>query len=277
MISPITCEVDPSNRCQNSCSFCMYSDYRKNNKIIDHVEFERLCTDLLSIGTRSITFTGGGEPLTHPDFDTLVNIASFLGFKLGLITNGINLHKITTHDSFEFIRVSLDAATSKTYRTIKGNGYFPQVLDNIKKYNPGVSYVICDDNKSEIEEAQELVTKLGAKYIQFKPAYGSDYQPSHNGFSTINQHRYPVSSRLPCKIAGRVGVVGSDGSVWYCCQKRGDPKYLLGNIYNNWFSDIWKDRDSIVPDISSCITCRYQNYIEEIYNPRPFIRNRWFM
>ena len=30
-VGPITCEIDPSNRCNADCNFCMFSKYRKDS------------------------------------------------------------------------------------------------------------------------------------------------------------------------------------------------------------------------------------------------------
>lgn len=274
-MNPITCEIDPSNRCQNNCNFCMYADYRQNNAMLELGAYEDLLEDLKAMGTKSITFTGGGEPLTNPDFDRMVLLAKDADFKIGLITNGILLDTIATADLFEFVRVSLDAATSETYRKIKGNGYFERVLDNIETFQTGISFVVCPDNEHEVDLAKQMYDFGKSKYIQFKPVYGTTLEREIEG--AINTDRFPVQNSLPCHIAGLVGIVGADGSVWYCCQKRGNKHYLLGNIHEESFADIWADRVHVEPVTTQCKTCRYQNYIEEIYNPKPYVRNRWFM
>ena len=39
-------------------------------------------------------FTGGGEPLTHPDAKEIIEYACDCGFSVGLVTNGLLLDKI---------------------------------------------------------------------------------------------------------------------------------------------------------------------------------------
>ena len=51
----------------------------------------RLITDLRSVGVKSITFTGGGEPLLSPHLEAFVNRAKLNHMEIGLITNGILL------------------------------------------------------------------------------------------------------------------------------------------------------------------------------------------
>jgi len=216
-VFPISCEIDPSNMCQCECSFCLFAKYRKENKeFLDWDIYRQLLKDLLSVGTKSITFTGGGEPLTHPRFTTMADMALLAGFEIGLVTNGIGLNKVLHPSDYKFIRVSLDAHNSETYSKVKGAVNFHTVLLNIKntilkKATVGLSYVVCEENKGGIKEAQKLATELGASYIQFKPAWNNgsiykDYDISDTK-TTIKTNRYLADDVLPCAIAGLVGVV----------------------------------------------------------------------
>lgn len=283
IINPITCEIDPSNRCQNNCSFCMYKDYRARCPVDMPLEmFCALIDDLQKIGVKSITFTGGGEPLMNPHFNAMATIAHECDFKLGLITNGIAIDKVES-EKFEFIRVSIDAATSKTYKNIKGTNAFDKVIDNLKlplSCDVGLSFVVCDKNRHEINLVQQLIRDMPwVKYIQIKPEYGKSLDINTVDKHVIKTDRYKIESLLPCYIAGLVGIVGADGHVWYCCQKRGIKKFSLGSLQDRSFSEIWSDRycwDSKVIE-EDCKTCRYQNYVKELYNPVDIVRHKWFL
>lgn len=269
-INPITCEIDPSNMCQCDCSFCINADYRKKNKeFLDWEVYKQLLQNLIKIGVKSITFTGGGEPLTHPKFSEMADSALIAGFEIGLVTNGIGLHKIKHPEEFKFIRVSLDANDSQTYLQVKKSGEFNKVLFNIKnallrKATVGLSYVVCKENEHGIEEAQELAKELGVAYIQVKPAWGNG--GVYNGYkvkdekSTIVTKRFIPGNSLSCSIAGLVGVVGATGDVYYCCQQRGKDEYKLGSLYDESFDSIWKRRPRWNPNIKSCPICRYMSY-----------------
>ncbi len=276
VVYPISCEIDPSNMCQCECSFCMFAKYRKENKaFLDWDIYRQLLKDLLAVGTKSITFTGGGEPLTHPKFTAMADMALLAGFEIGLVTNGIGLNKILYPCDYKFIRVSLDAHNSETYTKIKGAVNFHAVLFNIagaihKEATVGLSYVVCEENKGGIKEAQTLATELGASYIQFKPAWNNgsiykDYQID-GAETTIKTSRYLADSTLPCAIAGLVGVVGATGDVFYCCQHRGKERYKLGSLKEKSFVDIWSSRKDLVPNIEKCPTCRYMTYAKSYRN-----------
>jgi len=270
MVPPVTCEIDPSNYCMLSCDFCMYQKYlEQDRRNLSYDIYESLLYELNEIGTKSITFTGGGEPLMHPKINRMIEDALKLDFEIGLVTNGVLLDKIDNLDKFEFIRVSLDASNAEMYKDVKGSDHFLKVLDNIKmtlKKNKtvGLSYVISDRNNVYLDVAEELADDLGVAYIQFKPAWidgkvFDDYTLS-NGKNVIETSRYVAKDNLPCLISSLIGVVGADGEVYFCCQHRGDPEFALGSLYVDRFETIWKRRLDIKPDISSCPMCRYQNY-----------------
>ena len=268
--APITCEIDPSNKCMLDCEFCMFEKYRKSSgAILDLDIYISLIGELHNIGTKSITFTGGGEPLMNPNFNLMVKMALALGFEIGLVTNGVLLNKVENIDRFKFIRVSLDAHNRDDYLKVKRVDYFDRVIENIsfalkKNKTIGLSYVVCPDNKRNLKNAEKLADELGVAYIQIKPAYinGDIYSDFEypDGRPVIETKRYKPVDNIPCVIAGLVGVVGADGNIYFCCQHRGKIKFILGNLKDYTFKELWKKRMILAPDVSQCPSCRYMNY-----------------
>jgi len=249
----------------------MFADYR--NEVTADLDFGlylALLNNLKQLGTQTITFTGGGEPTLHPLFDKAVVVARKMGFRLGLITNGILLNKwANLKDHFEFIRVSLDAGSETIYRQLKHTDYFSQVISNVKLLSAtntvtlGLSYVVCDENKCDVEKAKKLADSTGASYLQFKPVYGTILDVKEDAILT---QRYQVEPELPCHLAGMVGVVGADGDVFFCCQKRGVREFTLGNLREKSFEELWKLRSHWRINQNDCVTCRYQNYVNFLKN-----------
>lgn len=276
-INPVSCEIDLSNRCMLDCSFCMYKKYRRENPVdLDVSRCKQLFVELKKLGVKSLTFTGGGEPLMHPSFNSVVTMALSLGFEIGLITNGIKLMEVLEPERFKFIRVSVDAATSGTYLRVKGKDKFWIVMESLRrlvdqKVHIGVSYVVCEENQHEVEKAEALFTSLGVDYIQFKPALVKGGMCKFSTSlkllgRTIVTERYKAENDLPCKIAGLVGIVGADANVYFCCQHRGNEKFKLGSLKNFSFEELWKRRLSVKPDVTKCSQCRYMNYAKAYLN-----------
>lgn len=273
---PVTCEIDPSNKCQNNCNFCIYADYLKSDRCdLPFDMYHHLLFDLKTINVKSITFTGGGEPLMSQYFNNMAELAFASEFEIGLVTNGIKLDTEAmegiTH-MFKFIRVSLDAASSETYTRIKGSKFFDRVCRNIKNLSKlgctdvGVSFVVTDHNRHEIEDFERLGLSLGADYVQVKPAWKPcDIEKTMDSVSDKDAfltERYTVeqNSMVACHIAGLVGQVAANGKVYYCCVQRGKKEFEIGDLCKETFSNIMLDRPDFEPDISHCGSCRYMNY-----------------
>lgn len=295
-INPISCEIDLSNRCMLNCNYCMYKDYRKKKYVdLDMFIYKNLLSELKMFQVKSITFTGGGEPLMNPRFNEMVALALELKFEVGLITNGVLLSVVDNIDRFTFIRVSLDAGTPETYHKIKKVNNFDLVIDNVesaieKNAAVGLSYVVCKENADELEKIRQLLftRKIKVKYIQFKPAYQNgntfkfDFEKKKGyGNNAIVTKRFKAKDNLPCLIAGLVGIVGADANVYFCCQHRGNEKFKLGSLKEESFEFLWEKRFSIMPDISSCPQCRYMNYaktyVDLMKEKNLFFEHRYFL
>ena len=78
-IPPVTVEIDAANTCNLNCSFCMYKKYLKASQAVMTLDtYIQLIYNLKHIGVRSITFTGGGESLTNPNFNKFAQIMCFM-------------------------------------------------------------------------------------------------------------------------------------------------------------------------------------------------------
>lgn len=270
-VAPISCEIDPSNKCNLKCGFCMFGDWRENHK--EDLELDMyisLIGELQQMGTRSITFTGGGEPTMNPNFNLMAKMAKSLGFQIGLVTNGLLLNKIDNLEDFLFIRVSLDAHNKEDYIKVKGVDAFDTVLENItlaldKNKTIGLSYVVGPYNNKDLEQAEALACDLGVSYIQIKPSYVNDRGEIFTDFEypdgrAIVTKRFVAEDNVPCTVAALVGIVGANGDVYYCCQGRGVDRLILGNLKDKTFKQLWTERMELKPNVSLCPMCRYMNY-----------------
>jgi len=292
-VPPVSCEIDPSNSCNLNCDFCMFADWRKDHH--EHLDLElyiSLVGELHKMGTRSITFTGGGEPLMNPNFNLMVKIAKSLGFQIGLVTNGVLLDKLEKPEDFLFIRVSIDAHNKKDYKKVKGFDRFDTVIQNITetiKRNKiiGLSYVVGPYNNKDLYKAEDLANELGAAYIQIKPSYINERKEIFTDFEypdgrdVIGTKRYLPEDNVPCTIAALIGIVGANGDVYFCCQGRGIDRLTLGNLKDKTFKQMWTERLELKPKVSLCPMCRYMNYTKAyksiLEDGDLFFQHRYFL
>lgn len=268
-VPPVTCEIDPSNKCPLDCGFCMFAGSNHDSQEdLPWDIYSALIMQLKSLEVKSITFTGGGEPVMNKHFNHMVDFALSMGFEIGLVTNGVLLDKVKRKNDFKFIRVSINAGTAKDYKKVCGVDAFNVVLDNTRQAIAegafvGWSFVVCPDNVDSVHEAQAVAKDIGVKYIQFKPAI-IDNKPfveyCVRGDNTIDTRRFTAGDNLPCAIAHLIGIVGADANLYYCCQKRGNKRFYLGSLREESFKTIWERRLSMWPDVNKCPNCRYMNY-----------------
>jgi len=268
---PVTLEIDLSNACNMDCIWCTYKGKLKGEILIRSL-VKKAIIEGRKLGIKSVVFNGGGEPLTSPHLLYAVKLASIEGLKTALITNGSLLDKNKIKDLLlytEFIRISLDAASEKTFDLIRrprgGRDGFQCVLENIKKFTEirrkinskteiGIGYLVSHLNIQEIEKAASLARSLGADYIQFRPV--CDHEPdfddtflkklSHymEGAKKYETKKFKVIFLLhrflqkneaeknysKCLANYLTAVLCADGKVYLCCQHKLNSKFEIGDL-----------------------------------------------
>jgi MoaA/NifB/PqqE/SkfB family radical SAM enzyme len=208
--SPLYVRIKPINLCDHGCFFCVYStgfrvkDDPKNHinsgmhadmkerDIIHRDKMVEILNDLSSMGVKAITWSGGGEPLLHPNISEFINLAKNLKMQSSIITNGTLLkgrNAEALKDS-HWVRVSIDYFDSKSikkFRNIKETN-FSKILNNIKNFalikdgstNLGVNYIIHKDNYKGIYDITSILKDHGVENIRYSPMYSNEFYTYHN-------------------------------------------------------------------------------------------------
>jgi radical SAM protein with 4Fe4S-binding SPASM domain len=197
-VFPISIELDLSNKCNHNCSWCNYNGFRQENwKSFDDARILSLLSELAEVGVKSITFTGGGEPLVHHRAADIFRHCAALGMQFGVVTNGRRMEGeaaevIAKHATF--VRVSLDAGTTQTHQLLHATPMpeYTLILKNIaqvvalaKDRTPpltvGASFCVFDVNLGEISRAAERLKAIGASYLEVRPVFATEWRGG--GFS----------------------------------------------------------------------------------------------
>jgi len=305
---PVCAQIDLSNVCNHNCLWCYYGFFRRRAPILMRLDKAlALINELASLGTRSILFTGGGEPLTHPQITTIIRAAHALDLKIGMSTNGGLLDTAVQETLLEcntYVRISLDAGTEEVHERLHAapKGDYRRILSTVKKMSRtkkgppiiGYAFLVCDENVTDIEQAVVNAMENGFDYIQFRPVIGrkmfSDIFLSIAD-DTINNMRlkyagYPILGNIKppwtegdekkgfchCRITPLLTIIGPDLKVYLCCQWRGNLNYVVGDVSEKSFKDIWgttEHRELISRiDINRCRPCKYAKYntvIEQVF------------
>lgn len=278
-----------TNICNFECTFCDAKQFfNVKDNSFSNERLEKMVEELISLKVDSVLLVGeGGEPIIHPYFNTFSRKLLDANIKLGIYTNGSIPKKsiIKTLDRFDFVRISLNAGTQDTHKKIhryRGNIMFDNVLKFIKSVSSanqnsvGVSFVILKENIHEIYEAAKLTKENGANYIEFKPAYLSDYsidkelyknnllklrkqidkakKLEDSNFKVIlnNQLKFIDNKDFSLKIeemtllktsrkciTSKLRMVVSPTGCYLCTPHRSKKEYSFGNPKNDSLVDIW--------------------------------------
>ncbi len=277
LISPVFVQWDLTNKCNNNCSFCFYkitplTDWNDNDEMPRDMMF-RVIKELKEMGVKAIEWTGGGEPTLHPIHKDIFREGERLEFEQALVTNGTMLDNedFEIIKKFEWVRFSIDAATSETYEKMKETDLFDTAIRNMKRLLEmrdkdcivGFSFIVCRENYKEILAATKMAKDMGCDNIRFSLAMTPSRETLFENIwddclaelhlakseETKDFRVFEFSNRINmlardilsdyCGYHHFVGVIGSNGSIYPCCKLKCNNRFNLGNLKNHSFKEIW--------------------------------------
>jgi MoaA/NifB/PqqE/SkfB family radical SAM enzyme len=195
-VGPFYVTIDVTRRCNLTCLGCRYHSSLINlpapgDQAILDISFdlvEKLCEELVTMGTTVISFMGEGEPMLHPRLPDFISMAKALGFKVTLITNGTLLDEARIHsliDShLDLLRVSLWASSIEEYeKNYPGTNpdYFKRIVNGLRllsvlKAEKGSKFPsvhlhqpINKNNFQKIDALVDLAYETGCNASSFSP------------------------------------------------------------------------------------------------------------
>jgi len=187
--SPVVINIDPSNRCNFSCRWCMARKHREDNKagMLSKTDMINIVSFISEQKIPACCIAGGGEPTLNKDSGYLVEQLKRCGVDIGFVTNGYLLTPelaFTLARCCRFVGFSMDAGYAKTYSFLKKvpENYFGTVLENIlmlsiernkagSNMRIGYKYLAHPDNidSNEIYEAIKTAKYYGADDFHLRP------------------------------------------------------------------------------------------------------------
>jgi organic radical activating enzyme len=241
-------QVHPTSVCnRNCCSFC---SYRSNNKE-EYLTFNEVFDFLLNgivYNYRIAKFSGGGEPLCHPQILSMFKAAKKLGYTIYIQTNGILLDYIF-RDTVDNIRVSYGDGIKFSPDKVDVDGYSYVVTTNpdYDNLNKLVNYAI--DNNKYVKITQD---DTGEYFIPIKAIkYNVPNSPLITYWDVTKYHK----GFRNCPSATNSPLLGFDSYIYPCCRTNYSKGLVCG--YN-----ISMRIDIEMPysfDGSKCIKCYYDN------------------
>jgi molybdenum cofactor biosynthesis enzyme MoaA len=277
-IYPVHLQVVPTNKCNFDCPKCLYRHDSSlslfgPSESLSFGELMQVFNDCEEMGVKAIQLTGGGEPTLHRDIDKIVTNLAARPFHIGLVTNGMCLDKLVTngvmldklkdlYPVFDWIRVSVDAATAQTFARIRGGRAgdrrsFENVLTNLRNLcadrddegfdtTIGAGFVVERENEAELADAVLIFKLLGVDNVRVRgaidPKDGSVYESERmraeisaamrvEGIDlhyTFDKLESPSHER--CWYSHFTLYLGADGNVYRCCNQAYTTHGLVGSL-----------------------------------------------
>ena len=298
--APVVWHIYPSNLCPFRCTFCIMQREKEGRPVmLSRDTLMRAVDDCIANDVKLIHFSGGGEPLTHPDLPEAMDKAAAAGVELAMSTNGLLIKDpARLVRNLRHLRISVNSGSpemhQKIHRTPKP--VFDRVLENIRQCvrykqdtNIGMAFVICPENWTDIHKFVERAVECGVDFVHLRPAYLKDDEGlrlvlpevfriceqakrDFGRFVDIFSIKYKFDGYWDgrkydkCRATPLSAVLGADG--WLrICQDVLDPP--IGDYNNHDFWDIWgSDQHKAVLDqinLDECprCVCNKQNEIIE--------------
>jgi MoaA/NifB/PqqE/SkfB family radical SAM enzyme len=245
---PILAHIIPIRRCNLSCAYC--NEYDKHSA---PVPLETMCQRvdrLADLGTTIITISGG-EPLLHPELDSIIRKVRSRGMIAGMITNGylLTAERIRglNQAGLEHLQISIDnvmpdevskkslKVLDKKLQLLADHADFHVNINSVVGggiHNPKDALVIgkravelgftstvgiIHDGEGQLQPLGDVEREV---YITMRAMEKRSYAQINGFQDNIAQG---LENRWRCRAGARYLYICEDGLVHYCSQQRGYP------------------------------------------------------
>ena len=196
---PWVVELDPTTACNLACHGCISASLL-NQGGFKRERIKEMAKEFAEIGVKAVVLIGGGEPMAHPEFGTLVDYFYENDIHVGVTSNGTLIHKY--HDSLahrtKWVRISVDAGCEEVFQQYRphasGKSQFNKVIDGMRELSKsrstklGFSFLVLEKvgsdrtrneegknyvetNATDIYKAAQLAKDIGCDYFEVKPSF----------------------------------------------------------------------------------------------------------
>jgi len=292
IILPVHIQFMPTNKCNLNCPFCSCS-MRDKELAMDFEDAKRIIDICAGLGTKAVTITGGGEPLCYPYFDELVNYFISRNIQIGLVTNGLLLHKAKadTLQKMTWCRISSgdDRAFSRQY-----SNSLHKAVSMAKNVDWAFSHVAS--SRPNMETIRRMILFANEHNFTHIRIVSDLFNPEEIALDAIKENLNGIDDSLviyqgrkeyttggDCYIGYLKPVIAPDLKVYACCgvqyasvipARDMHMDFSLGNAYD-LAEIIGKSRTPFSGE--KCAKCYYDNYNQILSSMLKDIRHREFV
>jgi mycofactocin radical SAM maturase len=274
--APICLTWEITFACNLRCRHCLSSSGRRRREELDTKEARALIDAWAEMQVFYIN-VGGGEPMSRPDFFTLMDHAMDRGIGVKFSTNGTLIDVpaadwITSHGDYLDLQISIDGAAAETSDAVRGEGSYARArsaMDTLaeRQVRFKISASVTRQNYPELDALYALAQSYGAelRLTRLRPTgrggdVWSDLRPTHtqnqglyhwllqhrdvltgDSFFHLSAYGEPIEGLNMCGAGRIVCCVDPVGEV-YACPFILAPEFSAGNVRDDGgFPAIWRN------------------------------------
>jgi MoaA/NifB/PqqE/SkfB family radical SAM enzyme len=290
VLAPVHIRIKPKNHCNHNCWYCAYrydnlqlgEDMAETDEIPAD-KMDEIVSDIIDMGVKAVTFSGGGEPLLYKPLPKAVERLSKAGIKVATLTNGSNLKGKYAEVFAKYatwVRVSVDAWDDDSYSLSRGvkHGAYSNLLNNMRNFIAtgtdcvlGVSLIIDKTNCEHLYDFCAEMKDVGVDHIKLSPVVvGNDVAENNiyhgeikdivtagikkakkletDSFKLVDHyHDLPdlfAKSYSICPFLQFLTVIGGDSAVYTCQDKAFTESGFMGSLENQSFKEFWYSEEN---------------------------------
>jgi MoaA/NifB/PqqE/SkfB family radical SAM enzyme len=172
--------IEPTNRCNLTCTMCIRNSWDEPIGDMTEETFSTILNGLDDFSTvTTISFSGLGEPLAHPNIVDWIKLVKDKGANVELITNGTllteKMSRALIAAGLDILWVSIDSATPESFADVRLGAQLSDIITNLKRFHSlrpgghhprpkmGIAFVAMKSNISEMPKVMQLARSVGAK------------------------------------------------------------------------------------------------------------------
>lgn len=230
IIPPVHAQIIPTNKCNLACSFCSCAEEDRSKEMEVH-EMIYMVRILKGLGTKSLTITGGGEPLLYPYLDTLLSLADMCDLATGLVTNGLLLGSVSPDILKHFTWCRISHGDDRPPISREYEAMLKGVVESLPNIDWAFSYVLSES--PDLNQLMDLILlgeELGFTHIRIVADLlcpdripMAEVRDTIQGFLScvsipvLFQERDTPEQGQDCRICYLKPVISPDMKVYACC------------------------------------------------------------
>ena len=191
-VNPWVVELDPTTACNLACHGCISANLL-NQGGFERERIKNLAKEFYENGIKAVVLIGGGEPMAHPEFGTIVDYFYQQDIHVGVTSNGTMirryLNSLAKHT--KWVRISLDAGSNEVFQKYRphasGKSQFDKVVEQMRELSKirtgklGYSFLILtktdkhgkfiETNATDIVNGAKIAKDIGCDYFEVKPSF----------------------------------------------------------------------------------------------------------